>query len=128
MLSEGNKEKSKKFSRMTIPKSEKDFQAIEEEIHSYEEHGEALEEHPHVHYYAPQESMNTVLLNAIAHTLGHIESNLSSMDRSLKEVNEKLSDIASLLSNLIKTLLINELPSKEMKKKLLVSILKELKE
>jgi len=116
--------RNKKFNRMTIPKSEFDFQIIEEEIQLHEINQEAAERR----YDQEREDLSTFLLNTIVHTLSHVESDINSINMRLRELNESLSEIKSLLNSLVKAVILKELPNEKAKRKLMLNILRDLKE
>ncbi|OYT49146.1 MAG: hypothetical protein B6U85_00310 [Desulfurococcales archaeon ex4484_42] len=113
--------RSKKFRRMIIPKNERDFQVIEEEIHEigYDvERGESRQE----------ENINSLLLNTIMHTLSHIESHMNNIGMRLRELNESIDEVKTLLNTLIKAMILRELPNEKARRKLMLNILHDLKE
>ncbi len=111
--------------RMSIPKKEEDYQKIEEEIR---EEGHNQGHHypnEHIEFETP-EDMQILLLNAIAHTLGHIEASINSINSTVKTLSKDLKDLQETLNNVVKALLIKEVQNKELRKKLLTDILENL--
>lgn len=111
--------------RMTIPRKEEDYQKIEEEIHEETHKHEHHHHNEHIEFETP-EDMQILLLNAIAHTLGHIEASINSINSTMKNLSKDLEDLKETLNNVVKVLLLNEVQSKELKKKLLAEILENL--
>ncbi|OYT50823.1 MAG: hypothetical protein B6U73_03140 [Desulfurococcales archaeon ex4484_204] len=122
-------EKKARFSRMTIPKSEKDFEIIEREVRAQEV---GVEMHPQE--VSPQASYGGIegaqvfIINAIAHTLGRIEADVSSIGLTVKELLERIDQIKLALTNIVKALLLRELEDPRARRELLINILRSLEE
>ena len=112
--------------RMTLPKNEDDYQRIEEEIHGSGgiEHG-THHHHEHEELETP-EDMQLLLLNAIAHTLGHMEASLNNLSTTVKSLSNDLRDLKLALNSVVKVLLLSEIQNPETKKELLADVLKKL--
>ncbi|RLG78414.1 MAG: hypothetical protein DRO10_02920 [Thermoprotei archaeon] len=118
-------EERSKF-RMTMPKKEEDYQKIEEEIHG--------EEEEHVHHtheltgFETNEDMQVLLLNAIAHTLGHIEASMSNLQVTTKELSDEVRSLKEMLGNVVRAILLGEVKNPNARKRLLAEILEGLTE
>ncbi|PUA32147.1 MAG: hypothetical protein B7O98_05600 [Zestosphaera tikiterensis] len=108
-------DKEGKF-RMSIPKKEEDIN-IEEE-HEHEEH-----EHHHEHEVISDENYEILLLNAIAHSLSHVESSLGSINNNLKLMLTYLENLRTSINSLTKVFLLQEVKDQDMRRKLLSEIL-----
>ncbi len=106
-------DEGRKF-RMNIPKKGEDISVMEEHEHHHEE-----EEHDVI----SNENYEMLLLNAIAHSLSHVESSLSNINSNLKLMLTQLENLRTSINSLIKVLLLQEVKDAEVRKKLLSEIL-----
>jgi len=119
--------KEKKKFRMTLPKSESDYETIEKEIHEDEESSETLQESSRVEAFGGPEDATVLLLNSIAHTLGHIELELNNLNTSIQDLKEGMENIRNGLKTLTKAILFSSSSSSEkLRKTMLKSVLEEL--
>ena len=118
--------KEKKF-RMTLPKSESDYETIEKEIHEEEEPSETVQEASGVEAFGGPEDATVLLLNSIAHTLGHIELELNNLNTSIQDLKEGMENIRNGLKTLTKAILYTSSSSSDkLRKTMLRSVLEEL--
>lgn len=105
--------------RMKLPKREEDIEV---------EHGEPSEpeEHHHEHEEISPEDYNLLLMNTIAHTLGHVESDLSSLNQNMKQLMSQVESLRRSVELIVKALLIDKVRDQEFRKKLINDIVDEL--
>jgi len=117
---------SKRKFRMTIPKSESDYEVIEREIER-EESTETKAEPSGIEALGGAEDATILLLNSIAHTLGHIELELNNLNTSMQGLKEGIEDIRNSLKTLTKAIIYSSSTSSErLRKTMLRSVLEEL--
>ncbi len=119
--------KEKKKFRMTLPKSESDYETIEKEIHEEEEPSETVQEASGIEAFGGPEDATVLLLNSIAHTLGHIELELNNLNTSIQDLKEGMENIRNTLKTLTKAILyISSSSPEKLRKTMLRSVLEEL--
>ncbi len=116
---------------MKLPKKEEDLFKVEEEVHGREEAEHHHHEHEHMHghgapeYQAP-EDINVLLLNAIAHSLNHIQGDIMGINNTLNSLKEEFRRLSNSLNTMAKIMLLREVKNEELRKKLLADIIAEL--
>ena len=119
--------KEKRRFRITLPKSESDYEIIEKEIHQGEELSEELHGASGVEAFGGIEDATILLLNTIAHTLSHIELELNNLNTSIQELKDGMENVRSGLNTLTKAILFSSATSSEkLRKTMLRSVLEEL--
>ena len=119
--------KEKKKFRMTLPKSESDYETIEKEIREEEEPSETVREASGIEALGGPEDATVLLLNSIAHTLGHIELELNNLNTSIQDLKEGMENIRNSMKTLTKAILyISSSSSEKLRKTMLRSVLEEL--
>jgi len=111
--------------RMSIPKSEEDYQNIEKEIHS-EVNTAGKEAELGFNTLGSSEDVLVLLLNTIAHTLGHVEAELNNMNLEINNLIESIDGTKKYLKTLTKAILYTSINSTRLKKELLKDLLEEL--
>jgi hypothetical protein len=116
---------------MTVPKDEKDLTELEKELHSSEEQENHIHsEIEHAHHghieYETSEDMEILLLNAVAHTIGHIQMNTGEIAKDLKALTKKIDELKDAVLMLVKGQLLNFIDDADVRKKLLLELLKDL--
>ncbi|MFN3268358.1 MAG: hypothetical protein ACK416_03760 [Zestosphaera sp.] len=109
--------------RMRLPKKEEDIEVEYEEPSESDEHHR---EHEHMHEEISAEDYNLLLMNTIAHTLGHVESDLSSLNQSIKQLMSQVDNLRKSVELIVKVLLIDKVKDQELRKKLINDIIDEL--
>ncbi|MEO3992713.1 MAG: hypothetical protein QN229_00115 [Desulfurococcaceae archaeon TW002] len=117
----GGEESSKR--RMKLPKRGEDIEVEHEEL---SELGEHHHEHEHLHEEISAEDYNLLLMNTIAHTLGHVENDLSSLNQNMKQLMSQVDNLRKSVELIAKVLLIDKIKDQELRKKLISNIIDEL--
>ena len=112
-------EKSKR--RMSLPKKEEDIEVSHEEPSELEEH-----HHEHLHEEISPEDYNLLLMNTLVHTLGHVESDLTSLNQSMKQLMSQIDGLRKSMELIARILLIDKIKDQELRKKLIDDIINEL--
>ncbi len=110
----------------TLPKKEEDYAEVEREIHEHEPeiaHGhEHVHEHGHEHEHVEYESgedFTTLILNAIAHSMTHIQADINSLNMEVRNLNEKLDNMTNMIKALVTVLLAQNVSDEKLRKDLL---------
>jgi hypothetical protein len=111
--------------RMSIPKSEEDYQNIEKEIRS-EASTAGKEIELGLNTLGSSEDILVLLLNTIAHTLGHVEAELNNMNLEINNLVGSIDGTKKYLKTLTKAILYTSVNSAQLKKELLKDLLEEL--
>jgi len=108
----------------TLPKKEEDYAEVEKEIHQHEH--EIAHEHEHVHEhehehveYESGEDFTALILNAIAHSMTHIQADINSLNMEMRNLNEKLDNMTNMIRALVTVLLAQNVSDEKLKKELL---------
>lgn len=107
--------------RMRLPKREEDIEIEHEEPSEPEEH-----HHEHKHEEAGPEDYNLLLMNTIAHTLGHVESDLSSLNQNIKQLISQVDNLRRSIELIARVILVDKVKDQEFRKKLINDIIDEL--
>jgi ABC-type Zn2+ transport system substrate-binding protein/surface adhesin len=107
--------------RMKLPKKEEDIEIEHEESSEVEEH-----HHEHQHEEISPEDYSLLLMNTIAHTLGHVESDLSSLNQNIKQLMSQVDDLRKSVELVARVLLIDKIKDQELRKKFINDIIEEL--
>ncbi len=108
----------------TLPKKEEDYAEVEREIHEHEpeiahEH-EHVHEHEHEHVeYESGEDFTALILNAIAHSMTHIQADINSLNMEVRNLNEKLDSMTNMIRALVTVLLAQNVSDDKLRKELL---------
>lgn len=104
----------------TLPKKEEDYAEVEREIHEHEP--EVAHEHEHVHEHVEYESgedFTALILNAIAHSMTHIQADINSLNMEVRNLNEKLDNMTNMIKALVTVLLAQNVGDEKLRKELL---------
>lgn len=104
----------------TLPKKEEDYAEVEREIHEHEP--EVAHEHEHVHEhveYESREDFTALILNAIAHSMTHIQADINSLNMEVRNLNEKLDNMTNMIKALVTVLLAQNVSDEKLRKELL---------
>ncbi|MEM2681287.1 MAG: hypothetical protein QXL11_01255 [Zestosphaera sp.] len=119
VLKMSGEESSKR--RMKLPKRGEDIEIEREEPSELEEH-----HHEHRHEEISPEDYSLLLMNTIAHTLGHVESDLSSLNQNIKQLMSQVDNLRKSVELIARVLLIDKIKDQEFRKKLIDDIIDEL--
>lgn len=107
--------------RMRLPKREEDIEIEHGEPSEPEEH-----HHEHKHEEVGPEDYNLLLMNTIAHTLGHVESDLSSLNQNMKQLISQVDNLRRSIELIARVILVDKVKDQEFRKKLINDIIDEL--
>ena len=115
------------FKRMAVPKNEEDLAELEKHLHNEEQekHEHSEVEHEHIEYESP-EDMRILLLNAVAHTIGHIQMNTNEIAKDIKTLTKKIDELKDAIRMLVKAQILNYIDDADIRKKLILELLKDL--
>ncbi|MGC8975900.1 MAG: hypothetical protein ACP5KB_06875 [Thermoprotei archaeon] len=107
--------------RMKLPKKGEDIEVEHEELPESEEH-----HHEYQQEEISSEDYNLLLMNTIAHTLGHVESDLSSLNQAMKQLMSQVDNLRKSVELIARVLLIDKVKDQELRIKLINDIINEL--
>lgn len=108
----------------TLPKKEEDYAEVEKEIHEHEPETAYEEEHVHEHEhehieYESGEDFTALILNAIAHSMTHIQADINSLNMEVRSLNDKLDNMTNMVRALVTVLLARSVGDEKLRKELL---------